>query len=227
MLAPFRIAIVAASWVLLSQVSVYRDDLAGELDHLVHRNFDAVAVRSGGTFTPAALAFHAERQTGGRVVAVSIGTHRDRAVRMTLAMPYGEMVTAYMDPFTADVRGVSRFGVLDNVAQHLSGLPGIVQGTAAAHPQWAWSAATAWNVCSANSTDAGEQETRPVILDVAIDAVERAGVVPPYTIVLPTSDDGAYVAYYHARAFTPPQRMEVAARDGRLLGNVALAQWPH
>lgn len=83
-----------------------------EIDGWFYRDFDRVAVRTGGLFSVGALVAHAERATDGRVVIVTVPDERERprAVRMGIATPSGELETAFMDPYNADLRGTAPYG---------------------------------------------------------------------------------------------------------------------
>ncbi len=83
----------------------------GEIDRWYYRHFDEVATRAGEPFSIGALVAHAERQTGGTVVIVNVPERISAgALRMGVALPSGELRTAFIDPFNADLRGTAPYG---------------------------------------------------------------------------------------------------------------------
>lgn len=95
-----------------------------EIDGWFYRDFDRVAVRTGGLFSIGALVAHAERETGGRVVIVSVpavegGPH---AVRMGVATPTGALETVFMDPYNADLRGTASYGGIMQIVRKVHSL---------------------------------------------------------------------------------------------------------
>jgi uncharacterized iron-regulated membrane protein len=252
---PLRLRVAFAlllAFLLLIPVlgSVDRHRLKDAVDHLVHRRFDAVAQREGGVFSPAALAFHAQRQTGGRVVQLELPLRYDRAVRMRVVMPYGETLIAFMDPYTADLRGTVRYAGLPAMLDKLLGAgydvnagvdawaatkPGAVppsvaepgdSGSRSPEPRAGNHGASSpreampsspEDLCSAESPDSPTPQRAMITLDDAIDRFERAGLVPPYTIVMPQGPGGFYRAWTYLNARHSTGVVDLDAYDGHRL----------
>jgi uncharacterized iron-regulated membrane protein len=221
------------------------------IDHLAHRPFDAVAERDGGVFSPAALVFHAQRQTGGQAVRLELPARYDRAVRVMVVMPYGETVVAYMDPYTADLRGTVRYtGVVAMFDRWLAAEPDVKAGgtvSVSAMPGFVRVSSPAptnshsqASVLPAGTDDApsvpgsapgfpedlcsagsSSPENAAITLDEAIDRFANAGLAPPYTIDLPHGMDGFYRARTHPGMGRPARTVVLDARDGHRLHHLS------
>jgi uncharacterized iron-regulated membrane protein len=208
----------------LSERYAFRD----ALDHVFHRRFDEVAQRTGGLFSPGALVFHAQRQTGGSVVQVDLPARRDRAMRMMVAMPYGESVIAYMDPYTGDLRGPERYAALVAVMDRLLGVaydgsdgteatPNTEPHAMLAAPFSAGKDSSGRtdstgrfpeDLCSAESEGLSGSGRASLALDDAIDGFQRAGISFPYTVLLPQGENGYYLARGNTGDLIEPIGME-------------------
>ena len=174
------------------------------IDHLAHRQFDAVDRRDGGMFSPAALVFHAQRQTGGRVLQVELTARADRAVRMRVAMPYGDTVVAYMDPYTADLRGTERDAGLVAAFDPFAGAGSDTPGSDE-------------DLCTAEAPGPPAPGRAAITLDDAVDEMERAGLSPPFTVVLPQGPGGFYRARTHPNLGRSARIVDIDASDGQRL----------
>lgn len=196
MVSPGSIAVYGLSlaFAMAGWFMVHTDfrAIAAQLDHLVHLRVDDVSVRDGGLFSPGALIFHAERQSGGIVVQFEMPLRRDRATRMLVAMPDGTTAIAFMDPFTADLRGMESnagpVGVVNRVLE-----AGLVEGIPR---DWF----LFWRVeqlCISSPEEMDMEGGIPrITVDDAIDAFARNGVPLPYVLTLPPDKLGAYSAHW-------------------------------
>ena len=91
-----------------------------ELDALIYRSWDRVAAGSATKPLPELIAA-VETASRGKVMQMTLPAERDRAVRMTVHAE-GQSQTAFVDPYSGQVKGITRYGGVMQVVRKLHSL---------------------------------------------------------------------------------------------------------